>query len=279
MSDDLEPSVALLTDAAVAAARAGGAVLREEFGKQRQIEHKGTIDLVTDADRRSEEVVVSILRDRFPRHQILAEEGTRGGGSPDYRWVIDPLDGTTNYAHGYPHFAVSIGLERQGEMVVGVVFDPILDEMFVAEVGGGAYLNGRPLGVSKTDRLIEGLLCTGFPYDRSFFGTSLRRWDRFVRAAQGVRRDGSAALDICYVAAGRFDGFWEDHLFPWDLAAGMLIVQEAGGAVTDFQGGPPSIYRGELVASNGLIHEGMLATIAEAGVEGTLERSTQITPR
>ncbi|MCL4368119.1 MAG: inositol monophosphatase [Actinobacteria bacterium] len=264
MSNNLEPPIPLLADAAVAAARAAGAVLLEEFGNERHIEYKGIIDLVTDADRRSEQTVVSMLREHFPDHQILAEEGTSGGTSPRYRWIIDPLDGTTNYAHRYPHFAVSIGLERGGEMLIGVVYDPVLDELFTAQAGSGAFLNGRQLRVSRSEPLQRSLLCTGFPYDHSFLKASLRRWDQLVRDAQAVRRDGSAALDICYVAAGRFDGFWEDHLFPWDMAAGMLIAREAGGSVTDYQGLPPSVYRGELVVSNGLIHEAMLTSIAAA---------------
>ena len=265
MSNDSEPSLSLLSEAAVAAARAGGAVLLEEFANARQIEYKGKIDLVTDADRRSEKTVVSVLQSHFPSHQILAEEGSRGGESPRYRWIIDPLDGTTNYAHRYPHFAVSIGLELDGEMAVGVVFDPVLGELFTAHAGGGAFINGRPIRVSGTNDLLHSLLCTGFPYDHSFIGSSLRRWDEFVRTAQAVRRDGSAALDICYVAAGRFDAFWEDHLFPWDMAAAMLIVREAGGTATDFRGSPPSVYRGELVASNGLLHPAMLAGVSAAG--------------
>jgi myo-inositol-1(or 4)-monophosphatase len=259
-----EPSLSLLKDTAVVAARAAGAVLLEEFGRERQIEYKGTIDLVTDADRRSEHVVASIIRSRFPDHQILAEEGTVGAVSGRYRWIVDPLDGTTNYAHRYPHFAVSIGVERDGKIVVGVVYDPVRDEMFVAAEGRGAFLNELPLKASTTDALVRGLLCTGFPYDHAFIGVSLRRWDQFVRRAQAVRRDGSAALDICYVAAGRFDGFWEDHLRPWDMSAAMLVANEAGGLVTDFQGRSPDVYRGELVASNGLLHADMLAIIAEA---------------
>lgn len=264
MSNNSDASLSLLTEAAVSAARAAGAVLLDEFGNERHIEYKGIIDLVTDADRRSEQIVVSILRDRFPDHQILAEEGTAGGASPRYRWIIDPLDGTTNYAHRYPHFAVSIGLEQDGEMLIGVVYDPVLDELFTAQSGSGAFLNGRQLQVSRSEQLRRSLLCTGFPYDHSFLKPSLRRWDQLVRDAQAVRRDGSAALDICYVAAGRFDGFWEDHLFPWDMAAGMLIAREAGGTVTDYQGLPPSVYQGEVVASNGLIHGAMLTSIAAA---------------
>ena len=264
MSNHSDPSLSLLTEAAVAAARAAGTVLLEEFGNERHIEYKGIIDLVTDADRRSEQTVVSMLRGRFPDHQILAEEGTGGGTSSRYRWIIDPLDGTTNYAHRYPHFAVSIGLERDGEMVVGAVYDPVRDELFTAQAGSGAHLNGRRLRISQSDELLRSLLCTGFPYDHSFLEASLRRWEQFVREAQAVRRDGSAALDICYVAAGRFDGFWEDHLFPWDMAAATLIVREAGGTATDYRGLPTNVYQGELVASNGRLHEAMLTSIAAA---------------
>jgi myo-inositol-1(or 4)-monophosphatase len=187
--------------------------------------------------------------------------------SAEYRWIVDPLDGTTNYAHRYPHFAVSVGLERRGEIVVGAVFDPVRDELFLAQTGGGAYLNGHRLEVSATDQIIDSLLCTGFPYDRGSFGVSLRRWEQFVRTAQAVRRDGSAALDICYVAAGRFDGFWEDHLFPWDMAAALLIVREAGGTATDFRGNPGHAFGEELLATNGRIHRAMLATLAESDAQ------------
>lgn len=264
MNEHSEPSIPLLADTALLAARAAGAVLIEARGRDRQVEFKGEIDLVTDADRRSEAAVVSLLRSRFPDHQILAEEGTPGGSSPTYRWIIDPLDGTTNYAHGYPHFAVSIALERAGAVIVGVVYDPILDELFVARAGEGAYLNGRPLGVSTEGTLLRALLCSGFPYDRRLLGASLRRWDYFVRHAQAIRRDGSAALDLCYVAAGRFDAFWEDHLWPWDAAAATLIVREAGGTITDFRGGEADIYKGDVIASNGPLHAAMLEGIASS---------------
>ncbi len=230
----------------------------DRWKRTRRIQFKGEINLVTDADRQSEETIVSLLRSRFPDHQILAEEGSTGGNSGRYRWIIDPLDGTTNYAHGYPHFAVSIALEQAGTVTLGVVYDPILKELFLAQRGKGATLNGRPLAVSSVDQLIHALVCTGFPYDRSQFSATLRRWEYFVRRAQGVRRDGSAALDLCYVGAGHFDAFWEDHLSPWDAAAAALIVQEAGGQVTDFQGHAPNIYRGDLVATNGLLHSAML---------------------
>ena len=268
MNEHTDTLHALFLESAVDVARAGGAVLVEELHRERKVEYKGLINLVTDADRRSEQTIVAILRERFPDHQILAEEGTTSSGRAAFRWIIDPLDGTTNYAHRYPHFAVSIGLEHEGRLIVGAVYDPIKDELFTARVGGGSFLNGERLRVSSTPSLIQGLLCTGFPYDRDQFGPSLRRWDEFVRNAQAVRRDGSAALDICYVAAGRFDGFWENHLHPWDAAAGVLVVREAGGRVTDFKGHPADIHRGEVLASNGLLHDEMLAVLSDAEISG-----------
>jgi len=267
MNDTSRPGLGLFTETALFAARAAGSILNERLRLHRQVDFKGEINLVTDADRRAEEAIVHILRSHFPDHQILAEEGSTGAESSEYRWIIDPLDGTTNYAHRYPHFAVSIALEVEGSIQLGAVYDPTLDEMFLAQKGVGAYLNDQRISPSGIDQLLGSLLCTGFPYDRTLFGHSLRRWDYFVRHAQGVRRDGSAALDICYVAAGRFDGFWEDHLFPWDAAAATLIVQEAGGTVTSFAGGEPDVYRGDIVASNGLIHQAMMDGIAAADAD------------
>lgn len=258
-----EPALSLLAEVAASAARAAGAVLLDCWKNGYAVQFKGDIDLVTDADRRSEETIVSLLRSHFPDHQILAEEGTVGGNSSQYRWIIDPLDGTTNYAHHYPHFAVSIALERAGSIVVGTVYDPVLDELFEARAGEGAYLNGRPLSVSSVDQLLRALLCTGFPYNRSLFGSCLEQWDYFVRRSQAVRRDGSAALDICYVAAGRFDGYWEKHLAPWDIAAGVLMVREAGGVVTNMRGQEPNVHRGGIIASNGRIHTALLDGLAE----------------
>jgi myo-inositol-1(or 4)-monophosphatase len=252
---------------AVDAARAAGLVLRDHFGRPQQIEHKGEIDLVTALDRRAESLVVERLRAAFPDHAILAEEGSGGGASARDRWLVDPLDGTTNYAHGYPFFAVSIAYEHAGRIVVGVIYDPLQDELFVAEAGGGAWLNGRPLRVSGTVRLVDSLLITGFPYDRALFPAALRLWDAFMGRAQALRRAGAAALDLAYVAAGRGDGFWERPLQPWDMAAGVLLVEEAGGQVSDYRGGPADIYSGEIVASNGAIHDQMLAVIAAADGE------------
>lgn len=244
---------------AVEAARKGGAVLMKHFGTGVKVRHKGAIDLVTEADLRSEKCITDILRDRFPDHQILSEETTYPSAPSPYKWIIDPLDGTTNYAHNYPCFAVSIGLELNGVMALGVVFNPVLDELFVAERGHGATLNGKRIRVSKTLRLDTSLLATGFPYDiRTHPDNNLNHFGHFALRSLAIRRPGSAAIDLCYVAVGRFDGFWELRLSPWDMAAGTLIVQEAGGKLTDFQGRPLDIYGGQVVASNRKIHTAML---------------------
>jgi myo-inositol-1(or 4)-monophosphatase len=216
------------------------------------------IDLVTEADLASEKFIIEQIRSHYPRHAILAEEsGVSEVANAEYKWIIDPLDGTTNYAHGYPCFGVSIGLERSGELVIGVVYDPTRDEMFAAEKGAGATLNGRRMRVSNTDDLKRALVCTGFPYNVRERHDFTREWRNFTLHAHGVRRDGSAALDLAYVAAGRFDAFWEDGLNPWDMAAGALLVTEAGGVVTNYTGGPLNIYQPPVIASNGLIHEDM----------------------
>jgi myo-inositol-1(or 4)-monophosphatase len=249
---------------AIEAARAAGALLRGHYGRPQQVEHKGEIDLVTALDRQAETLVVERIRAAFPDHAILAEEGSGGGTDVAHRWLVDPLDGTTNYAHAYPCFAVSIAYERAGQVVVGVVYDPLRDELFAAQAGRGASLNGQPLRVATTPRLLESLLITGFPYDRARFPAALRLWNALIERAQALRRDGAAALDLCYVAAGRADGFWERPLQPWDMAAGALLVREAGGRVTSFRGGPPDIYSAEIVATNGAIHDDLLAAIAAA---------------
>jgi myo-inositol-1(or 4)-monophosphatase len=255
--------------AAIGAAREAGAILREGLGRPRQIAYKGQVDLVTEMDKRSEALIVAALTDRFPDHRVVAEEGSgpRAGDSP-YRWLIDPLDGTTNYAHGYPCFAVSIALMEGDETIVGVVYDPTRDELFRAERGGGAFLNDRPLRVSDTDELIRGLFATGFPYDAALRHIALAHWHAFSYAAQAIRRDGAAALDLCSVAAGRFDGFYEAHLGPWDCAAGALLVTEAGGTISDYRGERFDPFRGELVASNGPLHGAILKLLAETMPEG-----------
>jgi myo-inositol-1(or 4)-monophosphatase len=247
---------------AIRVARDAGALLRDRLGTRIDIGHKGSINLVTDVDLASEKLIREAISTYYPRHEILAEEGGLTESASEYRWIVDPLDGTTNYAHGYPVFCVSIGLEHKGEIIIGVVYDPMRDEMFTAERGAGAALNNRPVRVSKTEDLMQSILSTGFPYDiKTSTLTNLNHWANFAMNAQALRRDGAAALDLCYVACGRFDGFWELNLSPWDTAAGALIVAEAGGRITDFAGGPFSNYKPEIVASNGLIHERMIEVL------------------
>lgn len=215
--------------------------------------------MVTEMDLLAEKVIVSEIRKRYPDHSLLAEEKTDLRGDSPYRWVIDPLDGTTNYAHGYPVFSVSIALEKAGEVILGVVYDPTRDELFVGKKGKGARLNGRKIHVSSTPKLSECLLATGFPYDiRETAADNFDHFRNFALRAHAVRRAGSAALDLCYVAAGRFDGFWEMKLGPWDLAAGSLMVREAGGKVTDFLGTPLVLDGKYVLASNGKIHREMI---------------------
>jgi myo-inositol-1(or 4)-monophosphatase len=248
---------------AVEAALSAGAILRSFFGGEFGISYKGELNLVTEADLASEREIVSILKRRFPDASILAEEAGASPGSSGLRFIVDPLDGTTNFAHGYPIFAVSIGCELDGRLSAGVVYDPTREELFTAERGQGAFLNGRRLSVSSTETLGESLLVTGFPYDlRDDLEGSLRLFQRFMGSCRAIRRDGSAALDLCYVAAGRTDGFWEEKLGPWDTAAGAVIVEEASGRVSDFRGSAFQPARGEVVASNGRIHEQMLRVIS-----------------
>ncbi|MEB3197636.1 MAG: inositol monophosphatase family protein [Candidatus Sericytochromatia bacterium] len=252
-----------MLDFAIATARAAGQVLREGLNSPREIRYKGAIDLVTEMDLAAERIILDAIRARFPDHAILSEEAgasegaTRGG----YRWVVDPLDGTTNYAHGLPLFCVSIGLERDGVPVLGVIYAPVLDELYAAELGCGATLNGKPIHVSQTNDLNRSLLVTGFPYDVQVKSSNLQHFGSFIHAVQAVRRLGSAAIDLAWVAAGRFDGFWEPRLAPWDLCAGSVIVSEAGGRVSAYDGGPFSIYGKEVLASNGLVHEAMIGVL------------------
>jgi myo-inositol-1(or 4)-monophosphatase len=246
----------------VQVARDAGNVLVDRLGRALQVSNKGAIDLVTEADLASEKLIIEQIRSHYPRHAILAEESgaSEASGNPsaaEWKWIIDPLDGTTNYAHGYPCFCVSIGVERAGKLELGVVYDPMRNEMFAAERGQGATLNERPVRVSKVDDLGRAMLCTGFPYNVRERPDFARDFANFTMHAQAVRRDGSAALDLAYIACGRFDGFWEDGLNPWDLAAGVLLIEEAGGKVTDFNGTPLDIYSAKVMASNGLIHDSM----------------------
>jgi len=245
-------------------ARAAGAIQRERYETGVRIRTKSApIDLVTEVDHACEALIVESLGTQRPGDAVLAEEGS-GDDRPGaaWRWIIDPLDGTTNYAHGYPRFCVSIGVEHEGVREVGVVYDPLLEELYSATRGAGAFLNGRRLRVSQEHDLGRALVATGFAYDvRHNPDDNLDHFASFVKTARAVRRDGSAALDLCYVAAGRFEGFWELQLHPWDVAAGFLIVEEAGGRVSDRSGGPPPRSGRDTVASNGLIHSAMLALL------------------
>ncbi|HEX8557093.1 MAG TPA: inositol monophosphatase family protein [Pyrinomonadaceae bacterium] len=255
-----------LLNFAIQTAREAGRVLADKFGRALQVSNKGDIDLVTEADLAAERLIVERIRSYHPRHAVLTEESgdveEAGGRDAEYKWIIDPLDGTTNYAHGYPVFCVSIALEREGRVVLGVVYDPTRDELFAAERGGGATLNGRAMRVSETDELNRALVCTGFPYDVRERGDFARHFRAFIMRAQSVRRDGAAALDLAYVAAGRFEGFYEEGLRPWDVAAGVLLVEESGGRVTHYDGSAFDIYGARLAASNGILHEEMLGILS-----------------
>lgn len=264
-SEPTVPHDALLA-VATTAAKAAGVLLRDYARSGFRIAYKNPINLVTDADHAAEQSVIEHIRKQFPDHGLLAEErGAVPQPSSSYRWIIDPLDGTTNFAHGFPFYCVSVGVECDGVPIVGAVYDPSRDELFTACVGKGACVNGTPIAVSATETLDRALLVTGFAYDiRETPDNNLDHFSRFALSAQGMRRTGSAALDLCYVAAGRFDGFWEVKLNPWDMAAGVVIVREAGGTVTDFGGKVHSIHQPQLVASNGRVHEAML-TILQGG--------------
>jgi len=250
------------------AAFLAGGILKENLHGTREITYKGDINLATEMDVRSERAVVETLRASFPDHGIIAEEETYIQNESGFTWIIDPLDGTTNYAHGYPCFSVSIALEQEGVVVLGVVYDPMRGELFSAQKGQGAYLNGQLVRVSRADRLIHSLLATGFPYDRKVSEkNNMNYFHRLLMASQEVRRDGSAALDLCYVACGRFDGFWELKLKPWDVAAGSLVVREAGGMVSNFTGTGFSLHDEEIVASNGKIHGAMLEILRNSEMQ------------
>jgi len=249
-------------DIARRAAREAGEILLRKLGRINRISKKGEIDLVTEADLASEEAIVGIIREHFPRDSILTEESGEYRNRPDRVWLVDPLDGTTNFAHGFPFFALSLALEVKGDLVVGIVYNPRMNEFFEALKGGGAFLNGRPVHVSPTKTLNEALCATGFPYDiRERPKEILSRFREMIIRAQGLRRPGSAALDLCYVAAGIFDAFWEEGLKPWDTAAGALILNEAGGRTTDFKGRPFTPYMDTVAATNGLLHQEMLSAL------------------
>ena len=259
MSEETE-----LMEVCAAAARRGGEVLRERFGQRRTIEYKGGIDLVTDADRASEAALLEFLTARFPGAAILAEESGVSGGAGRLRFIVDPLDGTTNYAHGLPHFSVNVGVEDERGLAAGATLDPLRGELFLAARGSGASLNGKVIAASSEAELSRALLCTGFPYDvHQRAEQPLRLFAAYLTRARAIRRLGSAALDLAYVACGRFDGFWEMSLKPWDLAPGILLVREAGGRAADFDGGERMLEVGEICAANAALHPEMLRILAE----------------
>jgi myo-inositol-1(or 4)-monophosphatase len=251
-------------DCAIEAALVAGQLQRSRFGSTFSIDLKGAKDLVTELDIASESLIVSKIHERFPEHGILAEEGDYPAGDGQHTWIIDPLDGTTNYAHGYPWFCVSIALMAGGKLVVGVIYNPMSDELFTAVAGAGAFRNGRRLSVSGRQPLSGALLATGFPYDCATDPeNNFDHFIRFQKAARGIRRAGAAALDLAYLAAGRLDGFWEVKLKPWDVAAGTLLVREAGGRVTAFDGSHYEVHNHRILASNGQVHDEMIAILAQ----------------
>ena len=259
-------------ETAEAIAREAGALLRDFYGRGVRAEYKGDVDIVTEADRASERLITQRLHEAFPGHGVYGEEGTRSALDSEYRWYVDPLDGTTNFAHGFPVFCVVLGCERRapgltpeqdGEMVAGVIYDPLRDEMFSAARGAGATLNGVPILVSRTKALAESLIATGFPSHKRHRSPNVHFYQEFTLRSHGVRRAGSAALDLAYVAAGRIDGYWEFILNPWDTSAGYLLVEEAGGKVTHFDGSKFTLDSREVFATNGLIHEEMQAMFVD----------------
>ena len=249
---------------ATEAALKSGEIQRGKYGQRIAIEHKGEINIVTEVDRACEDAIVALLRSRFPDHDIVTEETAIDRTGSPYVWYIDPLDGTTNYAHGYPCFCTSIALAKDGQGIAAAVYDPLRQELFTAERGVGSFRNGARMKVSATAKMIDALLLTGFPYNvREDITNKMRLFGRFIGSAQAVRRDGSAALDLCYVAAGRVDGFWEETLYPWDMMAGILMIEEAGGRASRLDGTPVSTGVDEIVASNGTLHGLMLDLLAQ----------------
>ena len=241
-----------------AIAREAGALLLRQFARHLKVEYKGDADLVTEADRQSEALIRERIRQQWPEHDVLGEEQGLSDRGSEYRWYVDPLDGTTNFAHGFPVFCVSMALEHKGRRVTGVVYDPTRDELFSAEQGRGARLNGERIHVSQIANLAECLVATGFPSHKRHKNPNIHFYHQITLRTHGARRAGSAALDLCCVACGRFDGFWEFNLNPWDTAAGVLIVEEAGGKVSDLHGGPFQLDSRETLASNGLVHDALL---------------------
>jgi myo-inositol-1(or 4)-monophosphatase len=259
----MTPDHSHLLEPMQAMAREAGALLMSHFNRQIKIEYKGDADLVTIADRQSEALIMERLRAQYPTHDVMGEEGTRIDTGSDYKWYVDPLDGTTNFAHGFPVFCVSLGVQFRGQSAVGVIYDPTRDEMFAAAAGRGATLNGKAIHVSTTARLADCLIGTGFPSHKRHKNPNIHFYHQITLRTHGVRRAGSAALDLCNVAAGRFDGFWEFNLNPWDTAAGVVIAEEAGARITDFSGGPFQLNSRETLASNGLVHDALLHEFQE----------------
>lgn len=257
-------------DLAEQTAYEAGALLRERVKTERLITHKGTVDLVTDADEESERLISGALHEVFPDFRLAGEEGATGAAESDYGWLIDPIDGTTNFAHGYPHFAISICLEFRGTPVVGVIYDPMRDEMFVGAEGQGATLNGEVIQVSVTDALIGALGATGFSYDIAARQEGAALWVAFNDRLQGLRRDGAAALNMAWVAAGRLDAYWERPVNGWDVGAGVVIAREAGGTVTSLEGNPYQLQATEVTCTNGVLHEQVVLLVREtlAGMQG-----------
>jgi len=246
----------------IAAAYKGQSVLLSHYGRVFKVNKKGAFDLITEADTGSEKRIIATIEKAFPDHTILSEESGLNKGKADHKWIVDPLDGTTNFAHQLGLFSISIAFSLSGDTVIGVVLSPVTGELFTAVKGKGAKLNGRPIKVSNSQPVSESLLVTGFPYDLiDCFNPLMTRFSRCLKASQGVRRLGSAAMDLCFVACGRFDGFWEQNLKPWDTAAGELIAREAGAIITDFSNKPFDIYKNEILATNGKIHKEMLSLL------------------
>ncbi len=252
-----------ILDTASRIAREAGALLLTYYHRGVRVEYKGEVDIVTEADRASEALILKRLSEHFPEHAVVAEEGGEHSGGSGYRWYIDPLDGTTNFAHTFPVFCVSMGLEKDSEPVAGVIYDPLRDELFSAEKGGGARLNGEPIRPSRVARLEEALVSTGFPSKKRHKNPNIHYYHQLNMRSHGVRRAGSAALDLAYVAVGRMDGFWEFQLHPWDIAAGKLLVEEAGGEVTEMNGKPHRLDSPDILASNGLLHAQLLEAFHE----------------
>jgi len=250
-------------ETSVEIAREAGALLSKYFERRVSFELKGEHDLVTEADRASERLVIERLSAHFPSHSIVAEEGGGHIGSSEYCWYVDPLDGTTNFAHGFPMYNITMALEQSGELIAGVIFDPEHNEMFTAERGSGAYLNNRRIRVSKVNRLENTLVATGFPSKKRHENVNIHFYYQLAMLTHGVRRAGSAALDLAYVASGRLDGFWEFGLNPWDMAAGILLITEAGGKCSDMKDGPVNLRGPHLLADNGLVHQQILDLFGE----------------